>query len=55
VTVLLAKLLSAVRRDKHPADTHPPIRRPPVPDEAVEAVPDSAGQPASAGSQTKER
>jgi hypothetical protein len=55
VTVLLAKLLSAVRRDKQPADAHPPIRRPPVADEAIGATPDSAGQPATVGSQTKER
>ena len=54
VTVLLAKL-SAVRGDKHPAVAYPPTRARPVADEAVEPVPDNAGQPATAGSQTKER
>jgi hypothetical protein len=55
VTVLLAKLLSALRRDKQPADAHPPTRARPVTDAAIAATPDSAGQPATAGSQTKER
>jgi hypothetical protein len=55
VTVLLAKLLSAVRGEKDPPDAYPPTRARPVADEAVEAVPDDAGQPATAGPQTKER
>ena len=55
VTVLRAKLLSALRGDKHPADAYPPTRARPVADAAIGATPDSAGQPATAGSQKKER
>ena len=39
---------------RFPADANPPTRARPVADEAVEAVPDNAGQAATAGSQTKE-
>lgn len=57
-SVLLAKLLSAVRGDKYMTDAYPPARRPPsaacVEDEAVEARPATGGQPAPAGSQTKQ-
>jgi len=57
--ILLAKLLGAVRGDKHLADAGPPTRRTSaaerVGDDAVEARPVDAGQIAPAVPQTKER
>jgi hypothetical protein len=57
-SVLLAKLLSAVRGYKYMTDAYPPARRRPsavrVEDKGVEARPDTGGQAAPAGSQTKE-
>ena len=58
-SVLLAKILSAVRGDKYMTDAYPPARRPPsaagVKDKAIEARPDAGGQGAPARSQTKGR
>ncbi len=58
-SVLLAKLLGAVRGDKHLADAHPPSGRMSaaarVGDDAVDAQPDNAGQTAPPAPQTKER
>jgi hypothetical protein len=58
-SVLLAKLLGAVRGDKHLADAHPPTwgmsAAARVGDDAVESQPDNAGQTAPAAAQTKER
>jgi hypothetical protein len=58
-SVLLAKLLGAVRGDEYLADAHAPAwgrsAAARVGDDAVEAQPDNAGQTAPASPQTKER